>query len=286
MELLQLRYFLVTANYEHMTKAAETLRIAQPALSQSIKRLEQELGVSLFDREKRGIRLNENGHFLKEQLTPILETLDELPAALQTRSSQQLQTIHVNILAASRLITDCIIEYKKLHPEIHFCLHQNPGSEQSDLSIRSLFPDEALPENSLFLLKEHFFLAVPAASRYASLPSVSLNELQKESFLTPPKNHPIRCICERFCLDSGFFPHIAGESDSPENLDKLVAAGLGISFWPEYSWESAANSNRVFLPIRQPACERSIILSIHPAKINLPILEDFCEFLFQYVKSI
>ena len=57
MELLQLRYFLVAAKYQHMTKAAEVLQIAQPALSQSIKRLEQELGVSLFEREKRTIRL-------------------------------------------------------------------------------------------------------------------------------------------------------------------------------------------------------------------------------------
>ena len=55
MELLQLRYFLVAAKYEHMTKAAEVLRIAQPALSQSIKRLEQELGVPLSLTAKRGI---------------------------------------------------------------------------------------------------------------------------------------------------------------------------------------------------------------------------------------
>ena len=66
MELLQLRYFLVAAKYEHMTKAAEVLRIAQPALSQSIKRLEQELGVPLFDREKRNFGLNDAGRFLEQ----------------------------------------------------------------------------------------------------------------------------------------------------------------------------------------------------------------------------
>ena len=61
MELLQLRYFLVAAQYQHMTKAAEHLQIAQPALSQAIHRLEAELGVPLFERKNRSIELNDEG---------------------------------------------------------------------------------------------------------------------------------------------------------------------------------------------------------------------------------
>lgn len=285
MELLQLRYFLVTAKYEHMTKAAEALRIAQPALSQSIKRLEQELGVSLFDREKRGIRLNETGQLLKEQLMPILETLDALPSALQENVSQQLHTIHLNILAAPRLMTDCIIAYKKRHPEINFRLHQKTEPKLTDLSITTHFPENPLPENSYPLLTEHFFLAVPADSPYASLSSVSLTELKGEAFLAPPKNQPIRRICDQFCLDSGFFPHIIGESDNPNNLSSLIAAGFGIGFWPEYSWTRLTNKDIVLLPIRQPVCEREIILTIRPEKISRTVLEEFCQFLFDYIKQ-
>ena len=118
MELLQLRYFLVAAKYQHMTKAAEVLQIAQPALSQSIKRLEQELGVSLFEREKRNIRLNDAGRFLEQKLLPIMAALDEIPSEIQKKERMNQRTIHLNLLAATRLVTDCIIAYKELHPEI------------------------------------------------------------------------------------------------------------------------------------------------------------------------
>ena len=72
MELQQLQYFMVAAQYEHITKAANSLHIAQPALSQSIKRLEQELGVKLFDRRKGGITLSAPGKLLVEELKPIM----------------------------------------------------------------------------------------------------------------------------------------------------------------------------------------------------------------------
>lgn len=78
MEIQQFRYFLAAARYENLTKAAEDLHIAQPALSQSIKRLETELGVSLFDRKNHRIELNEQGKLLKKRLIPILESIDNL----------------------------------------------------------------------------------------------------------------------------------------------------------------------------------------------------------------
>lgn len=284
MELLQLRYFLVTAKYEHMTKAADALKIAQPALSQSIKRLEQELGVTLFDREKRGIRLNENGLFLKKQLTPILETLDELPSALLENANRQLHTIHLNILAASRLLTDCIIEYKKLHPEVNFRLHQKSEHEQADISITTIFPGEPLPENSRLILKETFFLAVPSDSPYAAMDSVFLSEMKQEGFISLSANRPIRRICDRFCLDSGFTPHIVGESDNPETVRNLISAGLGIGFWPEYSWGLFSNKTISLVPIQQPVCERDIILTVRPDHISQTVLEDFCHYLSEYAK--
>ena len=90
MELLQLRYFLVAAQYQHMTKAAEHLQIAQPALSQAIHRLEAELGVPLFERKNRSIELNDEGKFLQKRLIPILSSLDRLPEELRKGKLKKL----------------------------------------------------------------------------------------------------------------------------------------------------------------------------------------------------
>jgi len=282
MELLQLRYFLAAARYQHMTKAADALKIAQPALSQSIKRLEQELGVTLFDREKRGIRLNETGRFLEKQLLPIMAALDEIPAAVREKANQTVHTIHLNLLAASRLVTDCIIEYKTLHPEVNFRLRQNPDVEKEDLCVSTAFPGEPLKEDSQLILKESFFLAVPSASRYGSLSSIRLEEIRDEGFISLSNNRPIRRICDRFCLESGFTPHIVCESDNPESVRNLIAAGLGVGFWPEYSWGLLTTPNVTLLPISYPPCQRDIILTRHPSAENEDVLDDFCRFLSAY----
>lgn len=285
MELLQLRYFLVAAKYQHMTKAAEALQIAQPALSQSIKRLETELGVSLFDREKRSIRLSEAGRFLEQQLTPLINTLDELPSALREKAVHSQHTIHLNLLAASRLVTDCIISYKQAHPEVSFRLWQNPESGQEDLCVSTVFPGERQKENSRTLLKESFYLAVPSSSVYALKPSVRLFEVKEEGFISLSNNRPIRRICDRFCLDSGFTPHIICESDNPESVRNLIAAGLGVGFWPEYSWGLLSSPQVTLLPIESPVCQRDIILTVHPREDNRQVIMDFCRFLLHYAEN-
>ena len=78
MELLQFRYFLEAARYENLTRAADELHIAQPALSQSIMRLENELGVKLFDRRNHHVYLNDQGKLLRKRLIPLMESIDSL----------------------------------------------------------------------------------------------------------------------------------------------------------------------------------------------------------------
>ena len=101
MELQQLRYFSVAATQLHITRAAEILHIAQPALTQSIKRLEDELGVKLFIRSGRNIILSDTGKLFLKKITPILHQLDTLKDEVREAEGVFRRTIHVNILAAS-----------------------------------------------------------------------------------------------------------------------------------------------------------------------------------------
>ena len=118
MELFQLKYFLAVAKYEHVTKAAESLHIAQPAVSQAIRHLEEEFDTPLFDRENRHITLNATGKMLQKRLTPIMAALDAIPDEIKEAAQQNQPVIHLNLRSASSVITNCIIAYREIHPEV------------------------------------------------------------------------------------------------------------------------------------------------------------------------
>ncbi len=282
MELQQLQYFLVAAQYEHITKAANSLHIAQPALSQSIKRLEAELGVKLFDRKKGGITLSDSGRLLVEELKPIMKSLDSLPKKLADTARKQHQTIHLNVLAASILVTNSIIAYKAKHPDINFQFVQSQSSMDYDLCITATLPRRNPAANQM-MLEENFFLAVPASSKYAMYEEIELAEVAEEGFIVMADTRPIRSICDQFCLEAGFTPDIVFESMNFESVRSLISAGLGVGFWPEYSWESAEPSkNMVLLPIKSPECKRDIIITYNQQFSENPIVKDFYDFLIDF----
>jgi DNA-binding transcriptional LysR family regulator len=125
MELIQLRYFLDTAKTQHITKSAERLHISQPALTKSIRNLEAELGVPLFTHKGRGVVLTEYGRYLCEKLTPIISSIDNLSAELTSMSETENMTLRLNVNAASTVVTEAIIEYRKTHPNVNFHVLQN-----------------------------------------------------------------------------------------------------------------------------------------------------------------
>lgn len=282
MELQQLQYFLVAAKYEHITKAANSLHIAQPALSQSIKRLEVEMGVKLFERKKGGICLSDSGKVLVQELQPIMRSLDNLPKKLAETARKQHQTIHLNVLAASILVTNCIIAYKAKHPEVNFQFVQSQSTTDYDLCITATLPRKSPGVNQI-TLEEKFYLAVPSDSKYARYSEINLAEVAEEGFIVMADTRPIRSICDQFCLEAGFTPDIVFESVNFESVRSLISAGLGVGFWPEYSWETAENSpNMTLLPIKSPECTRDIIIAHNPQFSENPIVEDFYDFLIKY----
>lgn len=106
-------------------KAAEHLQIAQPALSRH-PQAGSELGVPLFERKNRSIELNDEGKFLQKRLIPILSSLDRLPEELRKGKEAATHTVHLRLLSASALITNRIIAYRSLRPDVNFQLYQIP----------------------------------------------------------------------------------------------------------------------------------------------------------------
>ena len=138
MELTQLYYFYIASRYEHMTKAARQLNVAQPALTQAVHRLEEELGVKLFDRKGRGVVLNPYGKVVAAHLEKVFSQLDTMKEELFRLSGNQSNLIRLNVLAASLLMTEILIAYKKQRPECMFQLMQNEANAECDLVISTV----------------------------------------------------------------------------------------------------------------------------------------------------
>lgn len=294
MELLQLRYFLTAAQYQHITKAAEHLQIAQPALSQAIHRLETELGVPLFERKNRSIELNDAGRLLQKRLLPILGALDRIPGELRAGQYLSSHTIHLKLLAASTLITNRIIAYRALRPDVNFQLYQSDTNSDYDLCVSAIRSDMKSDEYSdyMVMLEEDLYLAVPAQSPYGGKDSICLSDTEHAGYICLAGSRPIRQICNSYFSEAGFAPRVIFESDTTESVRNLIAAGIGIGFWPQYSWGPLSaqwgplspHSPVKLLPIKDQVCRRQIILKCSPHGQENPIVKDFCDFLVQNSK--
>ncbi len=290
MELTQLRYFLEVAETQHITRSAEKLHIAQPALSQAIHRLEKDLGVPLFANRGRNIVLTEYGKYLKTHAAPLLAELEELPRKLRTLAKLEGQTIHLNALAATALLTEAIIAYREHHGDVQFQMLQNAESDLFDIGVTTRFSadgpeDTPTASGDHFVCREEIFLAVPKNHPFAALPAVSLAQAAGEGFISLMGSRQLRWICDRYCTAAGFTPRILFESDSPAAVQNMIAVGMGIGFWPEFTWGRVDREKITLLPITDPHCRRDLLLERKHNKENGALVDDFFAFLCGFIEE-
>ena len=291
MEIQQLRYFLEVAKDCNITNAARRLHIAQPALSQSIKRLENEVGSELFSRRGRHILLNDAGKIMVKEITPLLSALDSIPAKIAEAAGVMNRTVKISVLSASRLVTDIIIAYKELHPDINFLFRQEKtGSTNAsdwDVRISTGLPGK-LSEGETAALDEEIFLAVPKIWEHieSSSTGVNLCDFGKSPFISFSGAVPFSRLCEEFCHMADISPEIIFKSDNPASVRDLIGAGLGVAFWPAYSWGRLTSDKVRLLHINDIVCRRTIVLSKNPdITIGSP-QDDFYRFILEYTATI
>ena len=286
MELMQLKYFCAVAESQHITNTAEKLHIAQPALSQAIGRLEKELGVPLFAHKGRNIVLTPFGRYLRDQLTPIIDTLERLPAELASMAHTDNHTIHINMMAASTIATEAIIVYQRENPDIHFQILQQEDREIYDINIFTrLFHQRTEPEKHTRAFDEKIFLAVPRSAAYSGRTSISLREAAEEKFISLAGSKQFRTICDRFCSQAGFTPQIIFESDNPTAVRNLIAAHVGVGFWPEHSWGKMDAPDMLLLEVTDPDCRREILLTCRENKADSSRVKHFYTFLTDWFEK-
>ncbi len=242
-ELRHLRYFLAVAETLHFSRAAKRLGIAQPPLSQQIKRLEQLLGHALFERTTRGVKLTLAGQLLAKRARSTLEKVDEDLSQVRRLGRGEEGTLTVGF-SGSVMFTElpaAIQSYRRLYPKVELRLRELVTTAQIaallngtlDLAfLRDGDPTEGIRMTTL--LKEKYVAVLPEAHPLAQRRSLSVKALKGEPFIMFARrmgplayDRTIAC-CER----SGFRPNIVQDAPQWLTLVRLVAAGLGVSLAP------------------------------------------------------
>lgn len=286
MDLNKLYYFYMVARYQHITRAAEELHISQPALSKHMKDLEGELGVPLFSKRGRNITLTSYGNYLKEKADRVFAILDGVPKELEHMRGIEKNTIKLNVLAASTVITDAIVSYKKKNKKVLFQVIQNEEEMDCDISVTTNTVDfSRLPAfKDRCIMEEKIYLAVPKKSEYAKETSIDLRKVKDKGFVNLAGSRLFRAVCDRYCRSVGFEPKIVFESDSPIAVKNIIGAGAGIGFWPAFSWGKIPSEVKL-LSIENPICRRELIIGLHDETADSAIVTDFYEYLIHFLQK-
>jgi len=236
MELLQLKYFCDAAVSENFSSTAKKYGVPQSDISQSVRRLERELGINLFSRRANRISLNEKGREFYEKVFPALEMISD--AADMARDGADGGKIKLCINTNRRIVMQALEKYRRMYPgvEIVTTHFTEPGVSDFDIIIDTYSPRFSEYQKHL-LISEKIMLAVKSGSKHAGTKHINVAELSDEPFITMSEKSSMYDITESICRDFGFKPKIAMQSDDPFYVRKGVELGLGVSFVPEFSWK-------------------------------------------------
>jgi DNA-binding transcriptional LysR family regulator len=283
MDLPTVRWFLAVAGHGHMTEAAAELRISQPGLSRAIARLERELGMPLFDREGRNLRLNRYGEVFREHARRLVAEEEAARRALAQAADPGHGEIRLGFLhtQGASLVPDLIRRHRRRHPRVTFRLLQDSSERmvaavrtgEADLAIVSPRPDDpALSWRPLIV--ERLLLAVPAGHRLARRSGARLADAAGEPFIAMRPGYGLRTITDELTRKAGIQPEIAFEGEEISTVSGLVGAGLGVAIVPPPPQGEGVRH----LPLGDPAASRTLGLTWVTARTRTPAVDNFLTF--------
>ena len=234
MDINQLIYFADVARTQNMGQSAENLHISQPALSMSIKRLESELEVELFDRHNHSIYLNSYGRLFLRYAEYCIKDLEEGKRQLKTAVEAKTNTI--SIMCPVYYLTGILFDaFCSVNPnvtvEYHFyqywTVEEALLGKTLDICITSSKADSPQLENT-FITDRTMGVLCPAGHRFEGRSSILVHDLRDEKHLSFPENKLPRYDLDTLCSSRGFMPNVVFESDSFSTLLQMCKKGKGL----------------------------------------------------------
>ena len=291
MKLLHLYYFRALAKREHLYKTATELYISPSALSAAITRLENELGVQLFDRVGRNICLNENG---KKFQAHVIKILDELDLACAELKKPEEQNRILNVATATHALWEApiaefirrtpgvafnhrAIEWERLTDEEYMANYDFIITELGDIKSPNY-------EHTIFLPGDKPLLAVYEGHPLANRKEVSLIEVKDEPFVALPKSFSYRHYFDRLFELAGITPNIIAETDYALRA-KLIKDHMGITITTILCSKSPYLAGLCFIPLVEPVPPRMQTIFWRKSKELSKDARAFKNFMIAYYKD-
>lgn len=304
MNLLYLSYFLEIAKKEHLTKAAEELHITQPALSRALANLEQELGVKLFERDRKKLRLNENGRILQKSAERIFAELEDLRQQLSDTQDTVSGRLCIGSSFPERepdLIQECILEFMQRYPDVAIDYVQTSplqllralDERRIDMAISSLpIFSEDVEWHEVFTEKLGVLMA--ADHPLAGEKEIHVAQLRNERFFCNNANSDNQDLTMEFCHRAGFEPEIFFQGFFPQLIGKAISEGKGVSFIVKrrYDYDQATSvrypwhANLVFRPVAEDYCRRYCGIAYIKQNYHSKAMRLFRDFFLEYVTAV
>lgn len=235
MQLEQLEYFLTAARHEHVTNAAKECSISQPALSNAIARLENELGVPLFDRSGRNIKLNQFGAVFRRRIERGFHEIEQ--AYREVREMAGIETGTVSLAVDSpEMLMKLVCGFYEQHPTVY--VRENNGNMPSLFrQLENARLDFVICEKSSNaadfdwypLAMDQMILLTPPGHPLAQREQVYLRDLAEERLVCPRPGVGLRDTLTLLLEAEGLRPTVAFEGDDADTIEHLVAMGVGVT---------------------------------------------------------
>jgi DNA-binding transcriptional LysR family regulator len=232
-----MRQFVAVAEELHFGKAAHRLNMAQPPLSQAIRRLEKNLGVDLFNRSKRSVELTEAGRvFLVEARRTLLQS--EVARKMAQSAGADIPEVRISFIgpALYQVLPEILVRFRAAVPKVHARLLECASPQQVGGILAGDFHVGFITHGirhagceSMLVERSRFVAAVPGNSSLAGRKTISLSELAEQPFIMPPPKFAEQSETMNLFKNVGVVPRVEQEASQTNTSLSLVGAGLGCS---------------------------------------------------------
>jgi LysR family transcriptional regulator, transcription activator of glutamate synthase operon len=285
MELRQLRYLVSLAEERNFTRAAEREHIAQPALSQQIRRLEETAGLPLVERSTRHVAMTEAGNLLVARARWILAELDAANAELQSLAG--VHTGHVTVGTIHTMgpidVSLALAIFHERHPRVELTIREQSSEELAEmlrvdeLDLAFLSVTEPIERRGLALeqlISEELVVVLPVDHALAGRRRVRMAELAGEQFVSYRTGSRLRELLVAAGDHAGFEPRVTLELNESQRIRRLVARRMGVAILPRSDAETPG-AEIATVKLIDPSLRRDITLAWREDRRHAPAAAEF-----------